>query len=259
MRTDGEPAARRTRLVVLTAAASLLSLLGGALVLTFGGDAPQPPAALQPILPSTPEPVPASIAPAAPERDSSAMGYDTYDNADTPDTYGTADTADTADVPAAPSVPVLQLPQLPALPAAPTIDWQAVLQPYIQSQINASIAGTAVGPASGALNAAGVAVSDLILFAAYSNDSLLTQLQKAGPAVQSAVAAVPAADLSGLSSAFAAAAAQPPIGVPAPPRLPTPEQAAAALAILPPPPPPPAIGLPPIGLPSITRLFGLPF
>ena len=47
----------------------------------------------------------------------------------------------------------------------------------------------------------------------------------------------PPPDLSGLSAAFAAAAGQPPVGVPTVADLPTPEQIADALAGLPPLPP----------------------
>ena len=64
----------------------------------------------------------------------------------------------------------------------------------------------------------------------------------------------PLPDISGLSAAFAAAAGQPPVGVPSAANLPTPEQIAGALAglpALPPPPPPPSFG-------PLTGLFGPP-
>ena len=134
--------------------------------------------------------------------------------------------------------------------------------------------------------------------------------------VPAAASSLGTPDFSGLTAAFAAAAANPPIGVPAlpppPPGLPTPEQVLGGLAALPAPglpqlpppppiglptpeqvaaglfalpaiglpalpppppiglpqlppiglpqlPPPPPIGLPSFGLPSITRLLGLPF
>ena len=110
------------------------------------------------------------------------------------------------------------------------------------------------------------------------------------PLIQSQPTLPPAPDFAALASAFAAAAGQPPLGVPStqwpqlppPAGLPSPDQVAAALAAippvglpplppplgfpdLPPPPPigPPPMGLPPVGLPSIglpdlAGLFGPP-
>lgn len=209
------------------AATLVLTLFGGALVVLFSGEAPPPSAALRPLETTGPsEPSGQSGPPVRPVASSS---------------------------------PETALEPL-RFPAVPTIDWRAALQPYIQSRFNAAaadMAGSIAGAAgSDAVSSAALAFGDLILYAAYSKDGqgLIAQLQSAAPALRSGVPAIPPPDLSGLSAAFAAAAAQPPLGVPAPPRLPTPEQAAAALAAIPPP-----IGLPAVGLPSITRLFGLPF
>jgi hypothetical protein len=304
MRT-GVEGSRRVRLAA--ASALVVSLLGGAVVVLFSDESTPPPAALKPV-PSAPTTQPRE----APAESDSSTGMDFGLGAEPSAAgVGSADTSALAGqggtlpnggsavpLPAAPALPALQLPSLPELPSAPTIDWAAALAPYIQSQANAtaanlagSITGTAVGSGTGALNSAAIALGDLILFAAYSNNgqAMLSQLPNAVPAAQSAAAALPPPDFSGLSTAFAAAAVLPPVGVPAPqlplaPQLPTPEQAAAALAVLPaiglsalppppiglpalPPPPPiglppiglPSIGLPSIGLPSITRLFGLPF
>lgn len=314
MRTFVE-SSRRARVLALTAAALILSLLGGAMVLLFSGQPAAPPAALKPLPP--PEAPPSSV-PVQPDSSDalSAFGFGGIDGSEAG--VGADSTAllgqgglpsagsaaalpaaqlpvlPAAQLPALPELPPLPAVQLPQFPAAPTIDWQAALAPYIQSQMNStaanlagSITGTAVGAGSGALNAAALAVGDLILYAAYSNNggAMLSQLDGAASVLQAGASALPPPDLSGLSTAFAAAAAQPPFGMPAPPPalpdLPTPEEIAAALAVpavglpalppinLPPPgpinlppinlPPPPLIGLPSIGLPSLTRLFGLPF
>lgn len=320
---------RRARLVAATSAALLISLLGGTTAVLFNGHAPQQPAALQPVPAKAPEPetAPDQPSPDEPTLDLSAglgSGSDLLGGADAASGLGSGSGGagsllgggampavlpgggSPAALPPAPSLPVFQFPAPPALPpAAPTIDWQTALAPYIQSQMNAtaanlagSITGTAVGSTAGALNSAAVAAGDLLLFANYvnnNNPSVLSQLQSALPAAAPAVAALEAGnlpDFSGLSSAFAAVAAQPPVGVPTPqlpqlpppPNLPTPEQVAAALAVpavglpalaipalpppppigLPPLPPPPPFGFPSFGLPSfefpsITRLLGLPF
>jgi hypothetical protein len=264
-----------------------VSLLGGALVVLFSGETTPPPAALTPLEPQPvqSQPVesppaelpPAAMSPAQSEPLGALGSYGGLDAGAPPSRGVLPSGGSPLALPSAPSLPALQLPQFPA---APTIDWQAALQPYIQSQINAAaanLAGSITGTAAGAgLNSAALAVGDLILYAAYSDNGqgMLSQLQSAAPALQSALPPPDFGDLpdlSGLAPAFAAAAAQPPLGVPAPPagpNLPTPEQVAAALAVpgiglpvvaIPALPPPPPIGLPTIGLPSITRLFGLPF
>lgn len=275
------------------AAALTVSLIGGALAVMFSAEVPPPPAALKPVEPTAPQ-APPSTVPAEPKPYGtleSFGGLDTGAELNAPLSQGALPGAPSGALPgvlpaggslpalpAAPSLPTLQLPQFPA---APSIDWPAALQPYIQSQLDAAaanLAGSITGTAAGAgLNSAALAVGDLILYAAYSNNgqAMLSQFQAAVPALPPALpppdfSGLP--DLSGLNSAFAAAAAQPPLGVPAPsaglPNLPTPEQVAAALAVpavgvpgfaIPALPPPPPIGLPTIGVPSITRLFGLPF
>ena len=306
MRT-GVKVPRRARL--LAVAALIVSLLGGAMVLLFAGGPPKQPAALAPVQPSTVQPVPdtpePTPGPEEPDLNPMAMSPDSFGatGTDANSVLGQGDLPSGGSVaafpagtppvlpvvapPALPSLPTLPAAQLPQFPAAPSIDWQAALQPYIQSQIDAaaanmasSITGTAAGAGAGALNSAAVAVGDLLLFATYVNNgqSVLAPLESAAPALSAGLAALPPPpDLSGLSAAFAAAAAQPPLGVPSPPlglALPTPDQVAAALAVpalgvpavaIPLLPPPPPIGLPalppppPFGLPSITRLFGLPF
>jgi hypothetical protein len=108
----------------------------------------------------------------------------------------------------------------------------------------ANVAGPIIGGVVGLANSAAIVLGDLILFAAYANNGqpLLAALQNtfaapgaaAGTALMTTMPPVSALpDLSGLSAAFAAAAAAPPFGVPAPPALPplpTPEQFATSLA-----------------------------
>ena len=249
---------RRAGLVVATSAALLSSLFGGVTVLLHSGPSAQRPTALQPVPAKAPEPEPST---ATPEPDPGALLNQ----------GGSPSGGSSAALLPAPSLPVFQFPAPPQLPAVPTIDWQAALEPYIQSQMNAAaanLAGSINGTASGAANSAAVAVSDLLLFANYANNNpaLLSQLESALPAAAPAVAALQSGagpDFSGLSAAFAAAAAQPPLGIPAPPGLPqlppppglpTPEQVAAALAI-------PAVGLPALAVPTLPPPppIGLPF
>jgi hypothetical protein len=164
-------------------------------------------------------------------------------------------------------LPSAQLPEAAAFPAGPAFDWNALLAPLVAAQANAqaaNVAGPIVGGAVGLANSAAIVLGDLILFAALANNGgpLLAALQNtlASPAVASMLATMPAPlDLSGLNAAFAAAAATPPLGVPAPPALPslpTPEQFAASLAGL------SALGalpaLPPLGLPGLPPPPGMP-
>jgi len=185
-------------------------------------------------------------------------------------------------------LPPLQLPPPPQLP--PPGDWSSLVQPFIDSQTNATaaniggaITGASAGVGAAAVNSAAVLLGDLILYNAYTNNGSASFSALVSPAALEAAGAglaqlPPPPDFSGLSAAFAAAATQPsaigltPAQLPPPP---TPEQLAAMTALpflipaLPPlpsiglPPPPPLIGLPPppppIPLPSITRLLGLPF
>ena len=324
------------------AGAVLLALIGG-LIWAFSGDKPEPSTALKPIAPSPP-----TSEPVEPPSSDQAGGLDflgSLGGSSGLDTAGVASSSpgSTADTSAfglpggsAPSggVPGFQLPPPPAFQpptgfqAPPPEDWAALLQPWIDAQreavaanLGGAIAGPVVGAAWGTANTAAIVLSDLILFAAANPNGglLLNQLQAALPAMTvPAAASLGAPDFSGLSAAFAAAAATPPLGVPTLPQLPalppppaglptpeqvlgglaalpavglpqlppppvglpTPEQVAGGLFVLPaiglpalpppppfglpqlPPPPPiglPSFGLPTIGLPSITRLLGLPF
>ena len=324
------------------AAAVLLALVGG-LIWAFSGDKPESTPALKPIAPAPP-----TSEPVEPPSTDQAGGLDLIgdlggDLSGSSLLDGTGDmsssSADTSlfAVPggSAPAggLPAFQLPPQSALPPPPAFqvppaqDWGALLQPWIDAQQEAvaaglagAIAGPVVGAAWGTANTAAIVLSDLILFAAANPNGgvLLNQIQTVLPAVTvpAAASSLGAPDFSGLTAAFAAAAANPPIGVPAlpppPPGLPTPEQVLGGLAALPAPglpqlpppppiglptpeqvaaglfalpaiglpalpppppiglpqlppiglpqlPPPPPIGLPSFGLPSITRLLGLPF
>lgn len=287
---------RHRRLVAGTAAALLISLAGGAAALLLSGPTPPQPVALRPVPSRPPAPEPATrdrtdaATPSATSDLFSGLSTPGISSAGTgaaaPVVSSGAPPGAAVVLPPAPQLPVFQFPSPPAFPSAPTIDWQAALQPYIQSQMDAAaanLAGSITGAANGALSSAGINTADVERFADYlnsNNPALLAELQNAVSAVAELPPGAPLPDFSGLSTAFAAAAAQPPMGVPGPPPqlppppdLPTPEQVAAALAIpavgipalaVPALPPPPPIGLPAIGwptfeLPSITRLLGLPF
>ena len=253
---------RRARLIAAIAAALALCLLGGAMVLMFSGNQAQRPAALEPVRSAPQATTTATPEPAEEDSGSLPVASDAFGGL-TPGTETSASLnpgglpsgGSPLALPAAPSaqlpsaqLPSAQLPSaqllaLPQFPAAPTIDWQAAVQPYIQSQINSAAANM-----TGSITGTAVALGDLIRYAgsADNGQAVLSQLEAAGPALQSALAALPPPpDLSGLSSAFAVAAAQPPLGVPTPPpNLPTPEQVVAALAV-------PAIGLPAFAVPPL--------
>lgn len=263
MRALPEAPRRRARLMVATGAALSVGLIGGVLVLTFSGPSPQSVTALKPLQPQPSRAAaPVNPVPVTPPSTASEP-YGGLGALAAPEA-GLSVQTPAQTTPQAPILPVFQFPAPPQLPGIPTIDWAAALQPFIQSQAN-SIAANLAGASTGTVvsNSAAVAVGDLILYAAYNNDgrALLSQLQNAVPAADSpAPPAVnlaplnlaPPPDLSGLSAAFAAAAGQPPVGVPSIADLPTPEQIADALAglpALPPLPPPPSFGPPPIGLP----------
>ena len=238
---------RRARLIAAIAAALALCLLGGAMVLMFSGNQAQRPAALEPVRSAPQATTTATPEPAEEDSGSLPVASDAFGGL-TPGTETSASLnpgglpsgGSPLALPAAPSAQLLALPQFPA---APTIDWQAAVQPYIQSQINSAAANM-----TGSITGTAVALGDLIRYAgsADNGQAVLSQLEAAGPALQSALAALPPPpDLSGLSSAFAVAAAQPPLGVPTPPpNLPTPEQVVAALAV-------PAIGLPAFAVPPL--------
>jgi len=263
MRALPEVFRRRARLTAATGAALSACLIGGILVLTFSGPSQQSVTALKPLQPQ-PSRAAAPVNPAPVTPPSTELEpYGGLDALAAPDAGPSAQTPAQAS-PQAPLLPVFQFPAPPQLPGIPTIDWAAAVQPFIQSQAN-SIAANLAGASTGTVvsNSAAVAVGDLILYAAYNNDgrALLSQLQNAVPAATAPPALnvaplnlAPPPDLSGLSAAFAAAAGQPPVGVPSIADLPTPEQIAGALAGLPSLPPLPP-GLPPLPPPPA---FGPP-
>lgn len=274
---------RRSTIAGGAAAALLLALIGG-LTWMFAGEKTTPDAALKPIVPSSspaPEPESADL----PLSDATG-GLDLIGglgDSSALDTAGATSSADTSmfSTPGAAGsvggLPAFQLPPPPQgfQPPAP-VDWEALLQPWIEAQreavaagLGGAIGGPVVGAAWGTANTAAIIVGDLILFAAANNNggALLNQLQAALPALTApaAAAGVGAPDFSGLSAAFAAAAGTPPLGVPVLPQLPalppppaglpTPEQVVAGLAAL------PAVGLPalpppPIGLPTPEQVAG---
>ena len=247
MRALPEASRRRAQLAAATAAALAVCLIGGVLVLTFSDASPQSVTALKPLQPQPGRAVaPVNPVPGTPPSTPSEPdgGYGGLAALAAPDAGPSVQTPAQSS-PQAPLLPVFQFPAPPQLPSMPTIDWAAALQPYIQSQAN-SIAANLAGASTGTVvsNSAAVAVGDLILYAAYNNDgrALLSQLQNAVPAVEAAAPPAlnlaplnlaPPPDLSGLAAAFAAAAGQPPVGVPSAADLPTPEQIADALAGLP--------------------------
>lgn len=283
------PWTRRPATIVGGIAAAVVLALTGGLIWAFSGDKQAPDTALKPIAPASPASQPLDP-PASDEADGldfigglgeSAM-LDTTGSTGSTSTSTAGTDASLFSVPAgsAPSggLPPFQLPPPPqGFQAPPPADWGALLQPYIEAQQEAvaanlagAIAGSTVGAVSAGINSAVVIVADLILFAAYANNGgpLLNQLQAVLPAVAvpPAAASLGALDFSGLTSAFAAAAALPPIGVPTPVQLPalppppvglpTPEQVMGGLAAL------PALGLPalppppPIGLPTPEQVVG---
>ncbi len=265
------------------AAALLLALTGG-VVWLFSGDKPPPNTALKPIAPSAPVSEPVE----PPSSDSSGgldfLG-DLGGSSGLAGSSGLSSTGAMSSTPAsddtslfatpigsgAPgALPPFELPPAPNFEAPPPEDWAALLQPFIESQqeaVAAGLTGAITGPVVGGLwgtaNSAAIIIGDLILFAAANNNggALLNQLQSVLPAVAvpAAASTLGAPDFSGLTAAFAAAAATPPIGVPPLPELPplppppaglpTPEQVVGGLAALPAAglpalPPPPAVGLP---------------
>lgn len=261
---------RRRGFVMGAAATSVLSLLGGIIFLLFSGQEQPRPTALKPR--STPTSVaPTTAVPDTADATSLFPGGPTGIS-DSGSTMNTAQGASPlGGLPlggsALPAITPPGPPQLP--PPPPPVDWPTLLQPYIDSQIQAAganlagaITGPAVGAVSSAINSGAVIIGDLILYAAYTNggQGLLTTLQNALPAAATvpalaSLANAPAPDFSGLSAAFAAASSLPaPIGLPAPPQLPPlprPEQVTAALSAL------PAIGALP-ALPPPPQLPGLP-
>jgi hypothetical protein len=183
--------------------------------------------------------------------------------------------------PPPPQLPPLQLPPL-QLPPPPNLgDWSALLRPVLDSQANAvganiggAITGAVGGIGAATVNSAAVLLGDLILYDAYTNSGTasLAALPPAA-ALQAAGAALsqlPPPDFSGLTAAFAATAAQPPLldlpaaqlpPLPQLPPPPTPEQVAALSSLpflLPALPPLPQLPPPP-GPEQVAALATLPF
>ena len=256
------------------AVAAVLALIGG-LLWAFSGDKREPDTALKPIVPSAPpEPAESAESPLDEEGGLDLLGG--LGGSAMSGSGGDLSSADSSMLSSSggyslpsggtPSValPTFEPPPASAFQVPPSQDWAALLQPFVQAQQEAAaanlggvIAGPVVGGAWGTFNSAAIILSDLILFAAASPNggALLNQLDAAlsGLAVPAAAAGLVAPDFTGLSTAFAAAAGTPPIGVPnlpplpaLPPGLPAPEQVLGGLAALPAPqlPPPPPIGLP---------------
>ena len=265
---------KRRRGVVLGAmATSILSLVGGIIFLLFSGQTPPKPTQLKPR--STPTTVasapPTTEAPASTGDLLGAMGANYADTGSNP-AAGLAPQGGSSPIGGGlPSSPL----KVPAGPQAPAIDWGELLAPTVAAQqdaIAANLTGAITAPVvnavSSGFNSSAILLGDIILYAAYTNGGqpLLNQLQTAIPAAAVAVPAlaaagtVPAADFSGLNTAFAAASSLPQIGLPAPPQLPqlpplpTPEQVTAALSALP---ALPALGALP-ALPPPPQLPGLP-
>ena len=283
MQSDATKSRRRAMVTAGTAAALVVSLVGGTLSLLFSDGPLQSTTALKPIQPPVsapaiePEPAPSGGQPdlsifglgdssVSGMADSGSAVSSTADASSGVAQLGFTPSASAA-LPSLPTLPSAQLPEAAAFPAGPAFDWNALLAPLVAAQANAqaaNVAGPIVGGAVGIANSVALVLGDLILFAAFANNGqpLLTALQNtlASPAVASMLATMPAPlDLSGLNAAFAAAAATPPLGVPAPPALPslpTPEQFAASLAGL------SALGalpaLPPLGLPGLPPPPGMP-
>lgn len=301
----------RSRALMGAAIALVLALVGGVLVLTYSSHHRPSDTALEPLGPASggaSEPTAEVSDPSGgliPGLTGMPDGSSGGGGASTNQAIGAPASAGGGGLPALQLPPPPQLPPLPPLPPPPNLgDWSAMLQPVLDSQANATaaniggaITGAAGGVGAATVNSAAVLLGDLILYNAYTNNgpSPLSALPPAAALEAAAVglSQLPPPDFSGLSGAFAAAAAAPPVlgltpaQLPPPPPLPlppTPEQVAAMAALpfllpaLPPPPPiglpgppppfglpppPPLIGLPPppppIPLPSITRLLGLPF
>lgn len=280
MQSDATKSRRRAMVTAGTAAALVVSLVGGTLALLFSDGPQQSTTALKPLQPTVSAPIESEPAPSADGQTDLSM-FGLGDGAMSSMADSGSAVSSTADASggaaqlgftpsgssALPPLPSAQLPEPAAFPAGPAFDWNALLAPLVAAQANAqaaNVAGPIIGGAVGLANSAAIVLGDLILFAAYSNNGgpLLAALQNtlASPAVASMLATMPAPlDLSGLNAAFAAAAATPPLGVPAPPALPslpTPEQFAASLAGL------SALGalpaLPPLGLPGLPPPPGMP-
>lgn len=279
MQSDATTSRRRAQVTAGTAAALVVSLVGGSLALLFSGGPQQSTTALKPIQPPVsaqaiePEPAAAADGPTG----LSMFGLGDSPASSTADVSGGAAQLGftpnvTGALPPLPTLPSSQLPDAAAFPVYPAFDWNALLAPLVAAQANAqaaNVAGSIIGGAVGLANSAAIVLGDLILFAAYANNGqpLLAALQNTlaapgaavGTLLMTTMPPVSLPDLSGLSAAFAAAAGAPPLGVPAPlalPPLPTPEQLAISLAGL------SALGalpaLPPLSLPVLPGTPPLP-
>lgn len=243
---------RRRAAVVFCAATLTVSLVGGVTVLAFSDQSPSQSTALKPR--NVPAPVaPPSAEPAPPPASGTDFGGGMFGG--TGSAVGTY--ADQSVF--TPSVPIGSAPLPASQPTAlpPAQDWLALLQPYLQAYIDSatqavsaeiarSITNNVLSNSFGtAANVAAVAFTDLILYAAYTNNNnglqLLNQIQNALPAIIAPPLAAEAPilpDFSGLNAAFAAVAQMPDaVGWGAPPQLPqlpSVEQVTAALAALPP-------------------------
>jgi hypothetical protein len=249
---------RRRAAVVFGSVALTVSLVGGITMLVFSDHSPTRPAAL------TPRSVPAPVAPPSAEAaPPSASGMDFLGGmsggmsggmpsgpASTVEAYADQSVF----IPSAP-IGTTALPALQPPAPLPVGDWLGPLQSYLQAYIDSatqavsaeianSITSNVLSNTFGAAaNVAAVAVGDLILYAAYTNNNgmqLLNQIQNALPAIIAPPLAAEAPilpDFSGLNAAFAAVAQIPDtVGWAAPPQLPqlpTAEQVAVALAALP--------------------------
>lgn len=278
---------RRRQVAGLTAASLLLSLIGGILVLLFSTNVEPSKVATKKIQPST---TTVTVTPSATSDalgtdlsifgmgDTASLGADTGSSSGAPAGSSSGLVPGAAAAPAGVNALPGQLPtgQLPAGSELPVdaVDWEALVAPLADAQrtaqaygLTGSILGTSVGGASALLTSTAVIVGDLILYAAYTNSGpgLLNGLQTslvATPVAAAAASSVPPVDFTGLTTAFAAAAASPPVGMPALPPLPAPP----ALPQLPALPPPPGLPSPEQLAAGITALpalgglagFGLP-
>lgn len=245
---------RRRFVVPATALALVISLIGGLLVLGLPVKRPAQQA-LKPVEP--PAVVTPTEPPSSADADLSMFGFGgtditSGDMASSSSSLGLPGGSSAGLLPTGGSggLPSVALPP-PGTPGepGPGFDWNALLDPLIQAQLNAqsanvagSIVGSTTGVVAAALNSAAVIIGDLLLFAAVTNNgpNVLNQLQSTlATAMPAAAAAMTAAgmppvpvfpDMGNLTTAFAAAA---PLGVtplPQLPSLPTPDQVAASLA-----------------------------
>ena len=264
----------------------LATALGAALVLVNSGAAHDKGSALAPV-PHVSEAVPPAVAPTAEPQPAAAPpsglseGFGGFAPGMTTSPSSGPGPAPAFSPASAPAFNLGPARGFPAPPPPPQIDWNALVAAVVQTRNAnaeaASAAGSIPGRVTGDLQTVTTLVTNLVLYAAYSQDgrNFLSQLQDSLDAagLPAIAAAVPPqlpqlspVDFSGLSAVYEALSAQPaPMGVTGPPpELPGPEQAP-PVAVGPPPPspdlsfivqPPPP---PPIWLPSIAPILGYPF